>query len=119
MTPLTITVPIPPKCLSPNARPHWSQKAKAAKKCRNLAKLLTLEQSVPGGHLKTTVTTRWYCKTLAFPDAVNALGSLKPHEDGVADAGFVVNDRGNRWMPIEFAKDKENPRVEITFTPTL
>ena len=43
---LTITLPLPPACLSPNARVHWRVKAKATKAYRMLSRLSTLGSMV-------------------------------------------------------------------------
>ena len=40
MNRITITLPLPPKELSPNARPHWAVKARAIKSYRLLAALI-------------------------------------------------------------------------------
>jgi hypothetical protein len=44
------------------------------------------------------------------------MASLKAAEDGIADAGIIVNDRA-LWpeRPV-FDKDAKRPRIEITIT---
>jgi hypothetical protein len=44
------------------------------------------------------------------------MASIKSALDGVADAGLVVNDSGLWPESPEIHVDKENPRLEITFT---
>lgn len=111
---MLITLPLPPKELSPNARPHHMAKAKKKREYRQLAAVLAtneLDSSCPWK--SATVRIRWYHKTMRFPDKDNALGWLKCAWDGLEDAGVVENDRDMTYLPVEMAKDKNNPRVEI------
>lgn len=119
---VTITLPLPPRELSPNARVHYMAKARAVKKYRRWA---ATEAQVAMGTFSlkhayfwtaATVRVRWFTRTRRRPDADNALASLKAAFDGMADAGLFANDRGLTHKPIVFAVDKANPRVEITVT---
>lgn len=118
---LTITLPIPPKELSPNhtigSRGGRMAKARKVKQYRNRAMLEVLAQ-VPGDYKpkysKAEVRTKWFTKTVRRMDGDNALASLKAAFDGLTDSGFLSDDRGLTHHPIEFEKDASNPRVELT-----
>jgi Holliday junction resolvase RusA-like endonuclease len=115
---ITITIPIPHRSLSPNARTHWRAKAVKVKAARRAASVLCVA-TVGHGHMLLTnaiSTVVWYAKTATHPDPDNALAMLKPYFDGMADAGVLANDRNLAHNPIRFEKDKANPRVQITIT---
>lgn len=116
---LTITLPIPPKELSPNARPHFQAKAKKVKQYRNRAMLEVLAQ-VPGGYKpmfkRAEVHIDWFTETARRMDGDNALACLKSAFDGVTDSGFLSDDRGLTHHPVRFEKDKDHPRVVLTIT---
>jgi crossover junction endodeoxyribonuclease RusA len=116
---ITITLPLPARKLSPNARVHWAEKAKlvrASRKTAHLAALEALNLRRPPGWLKAKMEVKAFFKTRSFPDPGNFMASLKSSEDGIADSGIIINDKA-LWpeRPV-FAKDSENPRVEITIT---
>lgn len=115
---MTLSLPIPHKTLSPNARCHWTTKARHTKTHRNLAKLVTL--SALGGDTPPTFTG--YTLAFFFPDARrrdddNASASCKAYRDGIADALRVDDNTlaiaGRQSITI----DRKNPRVEITLIP--
>lgn len=118
MNSITIILPLPDKCLSPNARVHWAKKAKAASHYRNRAKLdcFIKANRVRMSWEKASYKARFYFPDARRRDADNAIASIKSALDGVADAGLVVNDSGLWPERPEFFVDKENPRLEITFT---
>lgn len=117
---ITITLPLPDKALSPNARVHWAKKAKLTKSYRLCAAFAMIAQIQKGKALKpwkkASYIARFYFKDSRRRDADNAIASLKSALDGVADAGLVVNDSVLWPERPEFHTDKDNPRVEITFT---
>lgn len=114
---IRVTLPIPPKPLHPNARPHYMTKAKATKGYRVEAWLMAgkaiPKDARPPRWKSATVRVRWFSKTKRRPDADNALASLKAAFDGLTDAGVWTDDRAATFMPIEFGVDKSNPRVEV------
>ena len=118
MNSITITIPIPHRSLSPNARTHWATKAKKVKAARTGATFLAKNQVIYKNQRWTNAisTVVWYAKTATHPDPDNALAMLKPYFDGLADAGVLANDRNLAHNPIRFEKDKANPRVELTIT---
>jgi len=119
MTTYTITMPIPPLALRPNGRPHWRVKAKATQLFRRLAYLKSNQAigfRLPPRWERATVQCDFYFKTVRHLDPDNAIASMKAAFDGMADAGFVGNDR-NLWPTRPtMSKDAKNPRVEITIS---
>jgi len=114
---VNITLPLPPRCLSPNERPHFHAKARAAKKYRTRAKLeymATFSASVRPRAATAVVQATWFAKTRMFPDGDNALATLKAAFDGLTDAGLFSTDRGLTHKPVIFAVSKDRPRVELT-----
>lgn len=115
---LCISMPLPAKALSPNGRAHWRVKAKAAADARQMAKLLALEQlgTHRPRHKTGTIQIKWYSKTAMHPDDDNATAACKAHRDGIADSGFLANDRHLTSRPVLFFVDRQNPRIEIHIT---
>jgi Holliday junction resolvase RusA-like endonuclease len=112
-TPVVIVLPLPPRELSPNARPHWAAKARAVRRYRETAYLSSLAAR-PGRPLHAAkVTSRFFFRTRRERDRDNLLASLKPAFDGIADARVVTNDAGMIHMPVEQHVDRRDPRVEI------
>ena len=112
-TPMVIVLPLPPRELSPNARPHYMAKARAVKRYRQTAWLCALAVR-PRQPLQTArVTSRFFFRTCRRRDRDNLLASLKPAFDGIADARVVTNDAGMIHMPVEQYVDRRDPRVEV------
>lgn len=117
---MTIILPLPPKELSPNGRPHFMAKARAVKKYRQMAHFKVLSErgfNLRPRHKSATCQINWYAKSKRRRDGDNALASSKAAIDGIADSGFIDNDSGLTHLPVIFHVDKANPRVEITITP--
>lgn len=125
---VTVTIPIPPRSLSPNGRVHWGAKRAATKKARlhgglaaimAMSALASIGKSAPRW-LAATVSVRVVRRTKrGRMDHDNLVASLKAYIDGVCDAGLLANDRGLSWGAVEWivaADEKE--RVELTFVPT-
>ena len=121
---LEITLPLPPRELSPNGRPHHLAKAKRVKEYRSesmmsaMCAVRDLGDSDSHGFpwLEAVIQIRWFAKTKSFPDADNALASLKAAFDGLVDAGVLSDDRRVTYPPVEIAKDADWPRVELAIT---
>ena len=117
---VTITLPLPPKELSPNYAPasRGARMGKAAKtkKYRTASKvqvIATVEAGWKPRWKTATIRVQWYHKTMGFPDRSNITNWLKAAEDGLQDAGLIENDSGLTWLPVERYKDAKNPRVVI------
>lgn len=115
---ITITLPLPHKHLSPNARVHWGRKSDAAKSARRAAKytamamLADLRMDAPR-MTSARVEYRFYFKTRARHDADNAIASMKASLDGLTDAGLWVDDSRVTMLPPVLGCDPLRPRVEV------
>jgi len=112
-----ITIPMPPKELSPNGRTHWAKKARLVRAERMRACVLALSCKHAGYGFpwsSATVTIEARFKTVRFQDFDNILASLKPSLDGFQDAGIVTDDNHFEIGKITRIKDKENPGITIT-----
>lgn len=108
-------MPIPHRMLSPNARPHWRAKAKHVAAARASAEMHARAACNTAPKWKRArVTLRWIRATARTADVQNLIAWIKPHIDGIEDAGIIENDRGLEWGAVEQTKDKANPRIEIT-----
>ena len=115
---VTITLPLPHKHLSPNARVHWSTKHSHRKKQRNIAGVIANSSELSRANLaRAKVQATFYHTQRRNRDGDNYLAMLKGAFDGIADAGVVANDSGFVHMPVRFEIDKDNPRVDITIEP--
>lgn len=93
MNPLTITLPWPPKELSPNARLHWSKLAKAKKTYRAVCALQARAQGAkPINAKKVHLSLMFYPPTRRAFDLDNAFARMKSGFDGLADV-LEVDDR--------------------------
>ena len=120
MNSVTITLPIPPTCLSPNGRAHWAKRSAATKQQRSDAMYYALEKIVGPSPKwdRAVVTIRWFAKDEArIPDIDNAIGSTKGARDGLQDAGIIRNDRGVETIHVWRVTDRARPRVELTIQP--
>lgn len=121
MTParrLVITLPLPRKALSPNARGHWSSKARAVKAYRTLAWAESLAHDPAPRWARATAQASFFFMDARSRDGDNLLASLKSAFDGLADAGIVANDSGITHLPPKLGTDKARPRVEIEIWET-
>lgn len=119
---LTITIPLPDPCLSPNSRKHWRVKAKATATYRMLAKLAALN-AICGeigademGWETANVQCRFFWPDKRRRDRDNAQSSMKSALDGITDARLWHDDVGVTTLPTMMDYDKDRPRVEITIS---
>lgn len=113
---LSIDIGIPPATLSPNGRVHWARKSKAKKHQRQSAKyvaLAAIDRAPAPAWPEANVMLRWHSVRNRWPDADNAIASVKGAIDGLVDAGVLADDDKLTWHPMERLKDPKNPRVEI------
>jgi Holliday junction resolvase RusA-like endonuclease len=123
MRELTITRPLPPKELSPNARVHWRVKARATAiyregSCLRARQVIAWKEFDSKG-MPWQKAIAW--EVFYFPDKRkrdyrNFEQRMKPFYDGLKDAGVIVDDDREHLShePTEFKIDRDNPRVEIT-----
>lgn len=117
---IKITLPYPPKELSPNGGKRWFfQKVNRLKnECQLIAKMAA-NYSKPRGHKpwKEAETQIVFFRVRRGKiDQDNAINWCKAFFDGIALAGIIENDVGLTHKPVLFEVDKENPHVEITLT---
>lgn len=91
---MEISLPWPPKELSPNSRNHWAVVARAKRiyrtECWALTKEVTKGLALIGNY-KVPVEITFYPPSKRHYDLDNCLASMKAGLDGVADA-LQVND---------------------------
>ncbi len=119
MTSVVITLPLPPRSLSPNARVHWRRRAADTKTYREAAHLMTLAAGGRGKRWeRAKAQATFYWPINRCRDIRNAEHSLKATYDGIVDAGLIIDDNHNvlTHLPTIFEVDPVNPRVEIRVT---
>jgi crossover junction endodeoxyribonuclease RusA len=114
---VTVTLPIPDRCLSPNARSHWAVRSKAAKRQHAVAYCETAETlQRPDATFWEAEThgvrCRWFFRDRRRRDADNLLASMKHAFDGIASA-LGVDDRTFVHWPAVIGYDRDRPRVEV------
>lgn len=88
-----VTLGWPPKELSPNARGHWSKKAKAAKAYRKACWALALEAGIKAdweGEVHLWLT--FFPPDRRHRDDDNCIAAFKSGRDGLADA-LKIDDK--------------------------
>jgi len=108
-----ITLPLPSRDLSPNARGHWSVTARKKKEARRLAGVHAFAQV---GIIKfKAYRLDFYWPNERRRDKDNAAAMCKAYLDGVADC---MNQDDSEWDfdGVRFEIDSDNPRLEIVFT---
>lgn len=97
---ITIELPLPHISLHPNSRPHYLNKARAAKKARHDAGLVAKMQR----HRSCPWDAAILHATFYMPrkqDSDNLVAWLKTYRDGLQDAGIVRNDSAIRVGNID------------------
>lgn len=109
---MSISIPWPPRLLSPNDRSHWTKKAKAKAAYRDTCKLIGLANvpKLPQGHIHLTIT--FHPPTMRAFDLDNALASIKSGLDGIADA-WGVNDKMFRPITVDFGDKVDGGKILI------
>ncbi|WDS36224.1 hypothetical protein [Pseudoxanthomonas sp.] len=114
-----LILPWPSKDLSPNARVHWGQKAKAAADARALAKLAAWASGwtpairFPEGRLHLWVD--FYPPTRRLPDDDNMLSRCKAYRDGIADA-LGIDDKRFVSHPYVKSEPRKGGQVVVRIT---
>ncbi len=113
---ITITLPLPPAALSPNARVVWQARHRATERARYDASVVARVEARRVGWLPVdaaTVAVVWYSWRRRWPDDTNMRGWLKAYEDGFQGV-LIEDDNRLTWLPVDRQLDRERPRVEIT-----
>lgn len=113
---LTLTLPWPPKELSPNARQHWAKLAAAKKKYRSLCADTALWQGASRMEAaqKLHIALTFFPPTRRAYDLDNCLARMKSGLDGLADV-LGVDDR-NWTLTIQKA-DEVGGMVKVEVLP--
>ena len=92
----TITLPWPPKELSPNARVHWSKKAKRTAQYRENAQWETyIELGERQAAFPVLAVVTFHPPDKRKRDIDNMLGSIKAGLDGIAD---MIGVDDSKWV---------------------
>lgn len=114
---MIVTLPLPPKELSPNARCHWAVKSRKVRKYREDSFVAAVAKGINQSKLKEAeVQCVFYFRHNRRRDGDNLLASMKSAFDGLVDAGVFTDDSGLTHLPVVQGKDKSKPRVEIHIT---
>lgn len=114
---LEITLPWPPKELSPNARLHWSKKSKAAKGYRHACYMLAIQSGAKAGIPWVGDIHLWidfYPPDRRHRDDDNMIAAFKAGRDGLADA-LGVDDK--RFRTHQYVKEQIGGMVKIRVRP--
>lgn len=113
---MIITLPFPPRTLSPNVSGHWASKATAKKKYKKDCFYLAKREHAKFSDGNIPLIIRFYPPDKRRYDLDNLLARIKHGLDGVAMA-FGINDV--RFQPITLFLDKHNnahPRGAVVIT---
>lgn len=118
---MKVTLPWPPAKLSPNARTHWREKAKATKAYRERCAWMTkaaIKETPPEGKLYLWIT--FYPTDKRHRDDDNCFASFKAGKDGIADALGIDDVRfvSRPYLSTEVRKGGEVV-VSITAGPEV
>ena len=118
MNTVYLSLSLPPKVLSPNARPrHWAERARAVRTYRRESALLTrqaLGRRAKPRWEQATCQATYFGRTKHRPDSDNILAMLKPAFDGLTDAGLLADDRDLIHLPVDRQTDRLHPRILLT-----
>lgn len=114
---MKITLPWPPKELSPNARSHWAKKAKFVKAYRQECFVIARNAGLVatwGGPIHLWVT--FYPPDRRRRDDDNVYASFKAARDALADA-MGVDDNRFRYRPFLHDEVRPGGEVVVSITP--
>lgn len=115
---MTISLPLPDRRLSPNARGHWTGLSKAKKKHRELA-YLTTKSALQGKPSPAVSRYRleFFFKVNRRRDDDNFSAACKAYRDGIADALGIDDTDIRQAEAPEMRIDRTNPRLEFHLLP--
>lgn len=90
---MSLVLPWPPKELSPNARVHWSVKARKAKAYRAAAYLLTKQAGIAAPEGRAVLALEFVPPDRRARDDDNLVAAFKAGRDGIAEALGVDDKR--------------------------
>ena len=89
---VTVALPWPPRALWPNARGHWTRKAKASKQYRDDATLSCIMQRVPNMAAPVAARITFFPPDKRARDLDNMLAAIKAGIDAIATR-IAVDDQ--------------------------
>jgi hypothetical protein len=117
----TIELPLPPKALHPNARPHWRTKAKASKRAREDAAMAARAAGLDRLPARATVQATFYLRRRQDSDNLNSwlkasLDGVFPDDSGVtllAPSVILVgkDDKPRVLLRVQSAPSKQPPII--------
>lgn len=112
---IVITVPVPPRELSPNARSHWRVMSVKKRNYKDLCYLLakTAEYLPEFPFPRATIHYEGHFKARAWDDD-NLIGAMKYARDSFARAGIVADDKHFESIGAKCYGYSKNPRVIVT-----
>lgn len=109
---MTVTLSWPSADLSPNARVHWSARARASKRAKNeawgLTKALMVPLGIKFGHTQgpVQITYTFHPEMDRNRDDDNFALRMKPARDGIAMA-LGMDDAGFIMQPVQWGGRKD------------
>lgn len=109
-----VDLPWPPRVLHPNARVHWTKRAKAAKRAREDAAWLAVQAGLQPMDAKGINATMIFIPPdNRARDVDGMLSACKSSIDGIADLLGVDDSRWNFVLRREPPKKPGSVRIEI------
>lgn len=108
----TISLPWPPKELSPNNRAHWTKKASHAKQMKQIAYTLTKQAKPIIEAQKPTLSIVFNPPSIARHDMDNCLARCKSLIDGISLA-IGIDDSKFRYV-LEMGEKTKGGEVLVT-----
>ena len=113
---VTIVLPLPPRELWKNSRPHWAKKSAVGGKHRQASKLYTIQVLKCARPLwvQAVIDFDFYWPDKRRRDPLNVIGAMSWAIDGLVDAGLLWDDDKTTPGKVRMNVDAENPRVVMT-----
>ncbi len=113
-----LELPWPNKNLSPNARPHWAVKAKAAKEANQVAHYVARTKlPIKPQWLSARLQWAFHPKTAHALDKDNCIASCKAYQDGIAMALGIDDSLFD--TSYEIKEPVKGGKVVVTILPPL
>jgi Holliday junction resolvase RusA-like endonuclease len=120
MESLTVTIDFPKGPSGQNKRGHWAASSGKTKAARRKTRLQVASEIAGRKWDAAAMEVRLFFPDRRRRDTFNVIEHLKPHIDGITDAGLIDDDDWTRLIPtIAIPQmDRDNPRIELVLTPT-
>jgi hypothetical protein len=113
---VVVVLGLPPREIHPNGRCAGREKSALIRECRAAAKMGAKLAGWAPGWRRATLESTFYVAHHQEPDDDGLVAWLKPHRDGLADAGLVMNDRGIKNADPVVVNGSDRPRLELRLT---